>query len=197
MCFNLSGYLGANPEALLPWVRRWSPTAVAVTVVSLEHAPAEGTFARSAFDAYVEYQLGDGRRGFLGVECKYAENLAASQREPAAQKFTERTTPDHWRDGAAQALDQNGLRQLWYNTLLGQHVLRTAGVSEGHVVVLALAVDEKAESATHAVSEQLIDPTFLKFAPIEDLASSVQGHEAWRDGFRTRYLELDRSGPRS
>lgn len=79
LCFNLFGYLSEHPATLLPWVRQLSPDAAEVIEVRLEWAPADKPLGGSAFDAFVEYALSGGRRGFFGIECKYAENLARAQ----------------------------------------------------------------------------------------------------------------------
>jgi hypothetical protein len=190
LCFNLFGHLQADPTALLPWVQSIRPGAVEVVRVELEIAPVKTPLTRSAFDAYVEYSLNGQGRGFLGIECKYAEDLAAAQREPAADKVKMATTSPPWRPHAVAELDKPGYRQLWYNTLLMQLTLQEGEFDEGVSVVVALGEDEKAKAATEAVSAQLQDPSALIFSSIEDVVDSVTGHDAWKRDFRTRYLDL-------
>jgi hypothetical protein len=190
LCFNLFGYLGAHREALLPWVKGLAREANAVTAVELEWAPSHGTLGGSAFDALIEYERQDGSRGFLGVECKYAENLKKSQRDPAADKYLAVTVPPLWRPGAAAALDRHGLRQLWYNQLLAQIVATSDRYSEGMGVVVACSADTAAREAVATVSGQLSTPAQLRFCAIEDVLDPVPGHDRWKSQFRSRYLDF-------
>lgn len=191
LCFNLFGYLAADPSALLPWVQSWAPDATAVMDIELEWAPTEGALARSAFDALVTYAVGHGQRGFLGIECKYAEDLMQAQRNAAAEKFVQATQNGAWKSGAAEALDQNGLRQFWYNTLLAQQVLRDGDYVAGRSLVVALDGDTKAKHAVTQVACHLRDPEFLVFDSLERVVGSVAGHDEWAKTFERRYLRLD------
>lgn len=190
LCFNLFGYLAADAGALLPWVKTWSPGAHAVTEVELEWAPQEGAVARSAFDAFITYETDEGNQGFLGIECKYAEDLSKSQRGDAAEKFLNATREGGWKPGAEEALDRNGLRQFWYNTLLAQRVLQGGRFVEGRSLVVALAADSKARAAVADVREQLQDHDFLGFDSLENIVGSVAGHDRWKDTFTRRYLDF-------
>jgi hypothetical protein len=190
LCFNLFGHLTAHREALLPWVKTLAPEADAVTAVELEWAPAHGTLGGSAFDAFIEYERHDGCRGFLGVECKYAENLKKSQRNPAADKYLAATVPPRWRPGAVAALDRHGRRQLWYNQLLAQIVAASDQYCEGVSVVVACSADMAAREAVATVSGQLSTQAQLRFCAIEDVLDSVPGHNRWKSQFRSRYIDF-------
>lgn len=189
LCFNLFGYLSTHPQALLPWLRTIAPHAASVTAVELEWAPADGALGGSAFDAYVEFTNIDESCGFLGIECKYAETLTASQRTAAAAKYLDATRPPLWRDEAATNLDSHGLRQLWYNQLLVQR-LASRNDAHGVGVVLVCRADFAAVHATSTVAAQLTDPSTLVFAAIEDLVGSVIGHAEWKRAFTKRYLDF-------
>ena len=99
LAFNLFGHLRATPDALLPWVRTIDAAASVVTAVKLEIAPTRTPIGGSAFDAFVTYVRTDGSQGFLGIECKYAETLAAAQREPAGEKYRAATERSAWKGG--------------------------------------------------------------------------------------------------
>lgn len=204
LCFNLFGHLGAHPDALLPWVRSIAPDASSVECIELEFAPMESTIGGSAFDAFIEYRRTDGAAGFLGVECKYAEDLKASQRTAAAKKYISATTTPPWKQGAAASLDKNGLRQLWYNQLLTQIVAASDDYAEDFGVVVACAADRAAKGAVAAVQSTLLHDDELRFCSIEEILASIQGHESWRAAFATRYIDftpiqalLDQGDPRT
>jgi hypothetical protein len=190
LCFNLFGYLGAHREALLPWVRSLAPSATEITRVELEWAPETGTIGKSAFDALVEYALPGGQRGFLGVECKYAENLKMSLRGPAAQKYRDATTGPSWIGGAIEALDVTGLRQFWFNQLLVEIVRHGGDYAEGTGVIVACSADSRAAEAAAVVAAQLSDAEGLRFSSLESVVASVAGHAKWAHEFRERYLDF-------
>lgn len=187
MCFNLFGHLSATPDALLPWVRTISPHAVSVTDVLLEWAPPT-KLSGSAFDAFVTYDLPDGGVGFVGIECKYAEDLAKAQPRPAASKYHEATAAGPWLPDAAAGLDKPKLRQFWYNQLLAQRVLASGDYAEGFGVVVAAGADDPARDVTADVAAQLEDRDSLRFSSIEDVLNTITDHDSWRADFRERYL---------
>jgi hypothetical protein len=188
LCFNLFGYLGAHGQSLLPWVRTIQPEAASNDDVRLEWAPATGTLGGSAFDAFVSYQTGAGNSGFVGVEVKYAEDLAAAQRKPANDKYKAPTLTGSWKTGAVERLDKPKLRQFWYNQLLTQVVLASGEYDEGFGAVVACAADHSAREVTATVAAELTDPAALRFSSIEDVVASVQGHDDWQTRFTERYL---------
>jgi len=190
LCFNLFGYLRAHPAALLPWVQGFEPLATAITRVELEWAPLPKVRGGSAFDAFVEFARQDGTRGFLGVECKYAEKLTESQRDEAAEKYRKDTRPPAWTEGAVEVLDRHGLRQLWYNQLHVQDVTSELDYTTGIGVVVACAADQDAQWAVEQVRQVLAEPDELRFSSIDEVVESVEGHEDWKSGFRTRYLDF-------
>ncbi|KAA1419194.1 hypothetical protein F0U44_12135 [Nocardioides humilatus] len=188
LCFNLFGFLSAHPESLLPWVRTLQPLAMTVHEVLLEWAPPKGAIGRSAFDAFVSYETEAGKRGFVGIEVKYAEDLAAAQRTPADEKYMTATRSGLWKSGAIERLDRPKLRQFWYNQLLAQVVLSSGEYHEGFGAIVACAADQPAQDVAATVAGELTDPTTLRFCSIEDVVSSVHGHEDWRSRFTQRYL---------
>lgn len=193
LCFNLFGHLRSEPMSLLPWVRNLVPSAEQVTCIELEIAPAKQPLGRSAFDAFVVFKRADGRPGFLGIECKYAENLAEGSRKAAAQKFVDATVPSLWRNGAAKALDKPRLRQFWFNTLLMQQVESDGEYGDGISVVVACGDDVKAREATEEVRAQLKNPDTLVFSALEDVIAAVDGESQWKQDFTTRYLHFQLS----
>lgn len=194
-CFNLFGPFVDEPNRLLPWVQRIDAEATSVSEVRFEWAPpkAEHFGGGSAFDAFVAYRAGEAER-FLGVECKYAENLAASPYKPR-DVHGDWTTPAHgWRDDALDRLQARHRWQLWLNTLLAQSlVAKDQRWDDGTAVVVACAADEKAKAATDEVRVELDEPDrWLRWSPYEDVLTAVgdAGPDGWANRFRRRYLDF-------
>lgn len=191
---NLFGHLQAHPLALLPWVQTFDEQAEAVTDIRIEWAPdkAKHFGGGSAFDAFVEYETGDGERGFLAVECKYAENLSKSDVKTVRAVYVARTLESgQWASGAVEALDQQGRRQFWLNTLLAQSVL-ASDYDRGYSVVLSCAADLAAGHAVEQVRAQLVESGFLRWCSYEGLLSTIDAAElsGWKERFARRYLDF-------
>ncbi len=194
-CFNLFGPFVERPNDLLGWVQSLDATAVWVDGVRFEWAPprAEHFDGGSAFDAFVTFTTEAGGRRFVGIECKYAEDLSRSSItvRPTYCDFT--ASCSWWRDGAAVRLQAARLRQLWLNTLLAQSLVsRGGGVFEaGLVAVVALRADQSAERATAEVRSELTEPDrWLRWAPYESVLEQVIGHDGWKAAFSRRYIDF-------
>lgn len=211
LCFNLFGYFaveGAN--ALLPWVRTFAHKAEAITSIRLEHAPSakelgEAQLGGSAFDAFIEYRLPNGLRGFIGVETKYHENLAKALTLPregtqAWTKYLRETEIRPWRPGAAHALMTHRKNlQFWYNQLLAQRTFDLVKdldggryYSEFTEVVVATRQDGSARQVVRAVAEQLAEghQHSLRFCSIDEVIDTVTGPAGWKSQMRERYTDF-------
>jgi hypothetical protein len=193
-CFNLFGPFVSDPAALLPWITSLDSEATAVRAVRFEWAPPrqEHFDGGSAFDAFIEYSAGSLVR-FFGVECKYAENLAASGIK-VKQAYIDFTSRAHgWREGAASRLDVPMLKQFWLNTLLAQSLdEKDSHYDRGAVVIVACAQDQAAREATAGVQAELVDPDTCCWSPYEEIIATVESplHAAWASQFRERYLDF-------
>lgn len=211
LCFNLLGYLGqADPNALLPWVRSFAPNATEVANVRLEYAPSAvelgvRPLGGSAFDAFIEYSLTDGRTGFLGIETKYHEDLAKGLTIPSEgsctrMKYEEETSMRPWREGAASRMyGERKYLQFWYNQLLAQRTFELvkdpSGIrryAEYTQLVVASRHDASAKHVVEAVAGLLAEDHVdtLRFSSIEDLVVAVRGHDAWKQAVTQRYTDF-------
>jgi hypothetical protein len=195
LCFNLFGHFQRDPSPLLPWVRTIDPEASIVTKIRLEWAPPrqEHFGGGSAFDAFVEYEA-SGRGRFLGIECKYAEDLADSSIKVRQPYFDFTETRHHWREGAADRLDSKSLRQFWLNTLLAQSLVeRMEHFESGTGIVMACAADIAARRATGLVRSELHEPDrWLRWVPYEEMLAAIvdPASAAWKSKFTARYLDF-------
>ncbi len=82
LCFNLFGELQLDLDLATEVFGHLLGEAVRVKGIAFEHSPGRGdsTFTgdRSAFDVYVTYEA-NGRKGFLGIEVKYVEDLGVKE----------------------------------------------------------------------------------------------------------------------
>ncbi len=80
LCFNLFGELKLHlDKALIFFNLLYADYFKSIDEIKFEHNPARRdprlTGDRSAFDVFVEYTSNAGKKGFIGIEVKYAENL--------------------------------------------------------------------------------------------------------------------------
>lgn len=201
VCFNLFGHLQHHPDVLVEWLRAMGIDADAVIEVRLEWAPspADHFDGGSAFDALVVYGRGS-TRGFVGVECKYAENLSDQRLKPRAPYIDFTRASNYWRTGSPERLRAHETVQLWLNTLLAQSCVDVAqeGWTEGSVVMLACGADTAAfEAAVRVRTELSAEPdgnqrwvAWSSYETVIDIAARRPELAEWADTFTARYLDF-------
>lgn len=80
LCFNLFGELKLHlDKALIFFNLLYEDYFKSIDDIKFEYNPARRdprlTGDRSAFDVFIEYTSNSGKKGFIGIEVKYAENL--------------------------------------------------------------------------------------------------------------------------
>jgi hypothetical protein len=208
LAFNLFGPFVTDGSPLLSWIRTIDTDATDVVEVRLEWAPPRNTTfgGGSAFDVFISYSAETAQR-FLGIECKYAENLASSsiksivkhqytngprkgQRPESYVNYEDYTqTSGHWKPGASDHLDTARLRQIWLNVMLAQRVSETREYDGGTSVMLTCQDDHGAWAATREVRRHLTQPAQLRWTSYEALLGTLHGVE-WAPQFVNRYLNF-------
>lgn len=208
MAFNLFGHFTdyrsgghSRAQALAPWVASIDTEATDIQVesVHLEWAPDP------------KNHLGSGGRGFVAIECKYAEKLDESfypnrrrkkQRDgttiaiPWGDGYRDYTDANGcWKTGWREELDAKGPQQFWLNTLLAQSLLlRPNGAREqfqrGSSVVMAHRHDREARSHCRKVALYLRKGHVpLVWSPYSALLDGLP-EATWVQEFRRRYLDV-------
>jgi hypothetical protein len=132
LCFNLFGPLTLDLDLARQAVSAWFPDAPGtVAAVHLEWSPGrldpDYLGNRTAFDAAIELDLGDGTFGILGIETKYHEHLHP-ERPPTAERLARyRDVAEHSQVFTAEALAQiegDTRQQIWQDHLLALAMLQ-------------------------------------------------------------------------
>lgn len=199
LCFNLFGELQRDLPLATDVMSRMTDGRVReVTGIDFEHSPGRGdpTYIgdSSAFDVFIRFRNGDGRRGFIGIECKYHEDLKGGG--------------DHYRDLYARRASEMGcfhpdrmsmlrkprLQQIWRDHLLAGATRMADGYGDGLFVVLrptdnAACADAVAEYRSCLTDED----TFAEWL-LEDmlLALRLNTDDWWVEQFNDRYLAFDK-----
>ena len=127
LCFNLFGELHFDLGLATKYFQRLFPNQLdTVTAVKFEYSPGRGNIKyigdHSAFDVFVEYKLGD-KKGFIGIEVKYAESLREETKEKANKNFKEQYATltnacGLFKPDSVAFLRQPPLSQIWRDHLL-------------------------------------------------------------------------------
>jgi len=129
LCFNLFGELHYDMNLATSYFKKLFPDRIdKVLAVDFEHSPgrrdARFTGDRSAFDVFVEYSKGN-KRGFIGIEVKYAESLKEETKDKAKSifeshknKYIELTTSDYFKSDSIDSLCKAPVSQIWRDHLL-------------------------------------------------------------------------------
>lgn len=199
MCFNLFGELALDHNLATKLVRAlWGEHIARITDVRIEWAPepvAEYLDDRTAFDAFIEYEMEDGQAGFVGIETKLSESFSPRcYDKPTYRRWMTADSP--WRADANKEVAKTRHNQLWRDHLLAWSLLRHRGskYKEGGLMVVYHPEDCRCGRVLEGYRALLRDTaTFSSF----DLAEVVSAWKPlageWLLKFEQRYLALERS----
>ena len=207
MCFNLFGELKRDRELATKLVRAlwgkeiealWGSGMARVTDVRLEWAPdpKEHLDDRTAFDAFIEYEMEGGEKGFIGIETKLTERFSHDfdDREGRYSKWLTAESP--W-----GAVSPDEVADGKHNQLLRDHLLawalrkESSEYARGSFVVVYHPEDEKCGGVIGDYRKLLRSEAALPLweadlRTVVDAWKAVAGEEWIRD-FEKRYLDLD------
>jgi len=197
LCFNLFGELQQDLGLASRAVGRLvGDMDLKVTGVEFEYSPGRSdprfTNDRSAFDVFVTYLSGGGRRGFFGIEVKYAESLNdGPARLRARYADVARAMGCFVLDRLPQ-LRQRPLEQFWRNHLLAGGLLLDAASAfdEAAFVVLYPKRNSVVARAIDAYRTCLSDEASFRSWTLEAVlvAMAEASAGAWHSEVACRYL---------
>ncbi len=127
LCFNLFGELYFDLELATKFFKQLFPDRLDnITAIRFEYSPGRGSTKYngdySAFDVFVEYSK-DTKRGFIGIEVKYAESLKEENKTKANKYFKEQyaTLTNYcgiFKTNSIDFLRQPPISQIWRDHLL-------------------------------------------------------------------------------
>ena len=223
MCFNLFGELKRDPELATKLVRAlwgqdiaalWGNDRAQVTGVRLEWAPEdkkEYLNDNTAFDAFIEYEMEGGGKGFIGVETKLTEPFSRDfdDREGRYSKWMTAESP--WGAAGPDEVANEEHNQLLRDHLLAWALLeRSPEYAHGSFAVV-YHPKEKAYDPKNKVCDEVVRdycgllehklPGNHKALPVWaapldkviDTWKAAAPDSEWISDFEKRYLDLDSS----
>jgi hypothetical protein len=199
MCFNLLGVLQADMAMADRAVHAWWPDVPGkVCAVRFEWSPGRrlpGQYLenRSAFDVAFELDLGNARRGILGVETKYHEHCK-QERVPGSDRL-ERYREVTARSGVMSpesmaTIPGTDLQQIWLDHLLALSMLQHASGTwawAGFVLVHPARNPSFARAAGRYMGA-LTDRSSMRVSTVESLLAVDVLPTAVASAFAERYL---------
>lgn len=203
LAFNLFGELHFDLKLATKFFKKLYPEKVSeVTRVLFEHSPGRGNSEysgdHSAFDVFIEFLSPENKKGFIGIEVKYAENMKDSDESckeifknngvryiELSQKF------NIYNDGAIDHLKNAPLQQVWRDHLLTISTLKDYDL--GFFVFLYPEDNSECAEVVNKYRQYLNnDCEKCSFIPelLEDYVATLRkcsGAE-WLDLFSERYL---------
>jgi len=199
LAFNLFGELEENLTLATTVVRDLTGGRVdEVTGIEFEYSPGRGdvryTGDRSAFDVFIRFATPGGGSGFIGVECKYHEDLAGGK--------------DCYRDRYAEVAELMGcfdpermtqlrtprLEQIWRDHLLMGATKHTDGYDEGFFVLLRPRDNTACAKAVSDYRACLSNENTFSEWLLEDVVTALRRHTdaEWVGLLHDRYLAFDK-----
>lgn len=185
LAFNLFGEIALNKNLATEFFSSMFPQRIeSVEKIMFEHSDGRGdseyTGDHSAFDVFVEYIPKNKKKGFIGIEVKYAEslkNLPSSHKE----RYEELTrNSELFKEDSISFLKESPIQQIWRDHLLSISHLHhyNKKYDEGFFVYLFPSKNKECENAVSKYIRQ--------FKSFEDVTKK---HDEFITGFYPRYLE--------
>lgn len=206
MCFNLFGPLALDLNLATAFLQKLIGDRVSrATRVVMEYAPvpaSEYLNDRTAFDAFIEYQLDDGSLGFVGIETKLTEPFSQKEYDgPAYRRWCERAGSP-WHPEAWPHLADVSHNQLWRDHLLAIAMLQhgESSYSEGVLLLVHHPMDEGCRAAAKTYGALLssgcssfIEADLGRVVDLLEPVVTTDDQRQWIKDFRKRYLHLSPS----
>lgn len=210
LCFNLFGefYFDLNLATLF-FQHIFPGRLDKVMAIKFEYSPGRGDPKylgdRSAFDVFVEYRKGD-KKGFIGIEVKYAESLKEETNALAKKRFEKRKEQtDRYTDltyecglfkpDCVDLLRMPPLSQIWRDHLLS--IATNKDYDEGFFVFLFPRNNSHCQNVVDSYKQLLVFDNEARsgFYPryLDDFIDTltVISSDDWVNDLKQRYIGTD------
>ena len=205
LCFNLFGEMSYNKELATVVFQHLFPNRLdKVEEVKFEYHPdrknlEKYTGDRSAFDVFVEYSKGN-KKGFIGIEVKYAESLREEAKSKAfetferhKERYTHWSKQGHFKSGESiDVLKCPPLSQIWRDHLLC--IATKQDYNEGIFVFLFPKENKECQNGVDEYKKQLSsaneDTNCFYPRYLDDFIDALAAisNEEWVKELKERYI---------
>ncbi|MCK4887574.1 MAG: hypothetical protein KAS96_09320 [Planctomycetes bacterium] len=199
LCFNLFAELKADLQMASKVFNALSPDRIEkVTKIEFEYSPGRSdlkyTGDRSASDVYVEFLSDSGKKGFIGIEVKYHENLQNKPAEMRQRYFEIASQMGCFKKNAMEQLQQKPLEQIWRDHMLAGSILQADDFDDGFFVFLYPEDNNHCNEAIKNYRNCLTDSKTFEAWVVEDVVAAIQQftQDKWIYSLYDRYLNFDK-----
>ena len=203
LAFNLFGELKINKELTTTIFKKLYPerNLKRVTAIEFEYSPGRKnqkyTGDSSAFDVFIEYETVKDKKGFFGIEVKYAEDL---NDEPSTHKNTYETISSAsgiFEMTNINRLKEKPIQQIWRDHILTLSLFVTNNDYEiGDFIYLYPSENLNCKSGIEKYKSTFKESIENYFKPltIEKLVETIKIHcsDKWIIDFENRYLKFEK-----
>jgi hypothetical protein len=174
LCFNFFAELACDTIFAAEVLKHWIPDLASVGDVQFEYGPPERyTNDNSAFDVAFFYTKLDGKKGILGLECKYTDDF--SKQEYDKPEYREYFAGNATFTRPYEEYIRPEFNQLFRNQLLGEAMKRHEKVAEVVTGLFCHQLDERALKIAGGFQGMLaIGPAAFKMVTYSDFISVIQ-----------------------
>lgn len=183
LAFNFFGHLAGDlslaTRVLMPLFRLKDAQ---VEAIHFEYAPRRPAGDNSAFDVAVEYKR-RGRRGLVGVECKYTDTFSPTEYRRAAYEQVYESGLSTFK-GSYETLTSSRYNQLFRNQLVGEGLRQRGDFDEVHVRLFCAPGDSEARATGNGFAQMINPSETASFGVLtyEDFLAAAQQQELdWTD----------------
>lgn len=203
LAFNLFGELKINKDLATTIFKKLYPerNLKEVTAIEFEYSPERRSIKytedSSAFDVFIEYKTEKDKKGFFGIEVKYAEDL---NDEPSTHKDSYENISIKsgiFEMSNINRLKEKPIQQIWRDHLLTLSLFVTNKDYEiGDFIYLYPSANVNCEQGIEKYKQTFIKSAIPHFLPltIEKLTETIKENctEKWITEFEERYLKFEK-----
>ncbi|WP_167616660.1 PGN_0703 family putative restriction endonuclease [Maribellus sediminis] len=196
LCFNFFGRLKYNRDLATIVMQHFYPEVKQVTAIHFEFAPNAATNNdNSAHDVAIEFESMDGKKGLIGLECKYSEPF--SPKEYRNDNYKRLYQESDAFTGDYDELTGTKYNQLFRNQLIVESALLNKACGLGLSGLFCFEGDDNAKRTGNNFQKRLKNgENRFKIITFKDFIDAIQKQELdedtreWSMMLWARYCEL-------
>lgn len=197
LCFNLFAELRFDLDLASRIVSQLTNGRFSsVQAIEFEYSPSRRdqryTADRSAFDVFLNCTTDTGKRGFIGIEVKYHENLFGEP-APHRDRYDEIAGSMRcFRTESAQRFKESPYQQIWRDHLLAGAIQQADAYEDGMFVMLYPRANEHCDAAATNYSTLLSNQSTFGNWLLEDVLNALIANTAstWPRKVFDRYCDF-------
>lgn len=199
LCFNLFGELSFNKSLATQLFQKLFPNKISEIIdIDFEFQPPEKPHRdHTAFDVFISYISPTKKKGFIGIEVKYSEDLSAKPAEFKKEYLETALQSNIFKTDSIEKLKKAPLEQIWRDHLLCLAILgsdRAERYDEGFFVFLYPEKNKECFNGVNQYKQTFLNPDSdenkfysLTLEEVIKVLKEIENSK-WIADFEDRYL---------